>query len=742
MKNYEYAEVIIDISLNNLDRPFSYHIPEKLMGKLGIGTRVVVPFGQGNKPRKAYVVSLREDTDFDPTRVKDIIEVAADAVSMEEKQVELAAFIRKNYGGTMNQALKVVLPAKASVKQLTFRQIVRKMSREELISLKGEAIRKHRNAQLRLLDALLEQEEIPYEWVTGKLGVSGQTISSLEKLGALKINTTTEYRNPVHIQKTQEERHILSDGQQYIVDQVSADIDNGTPGKYLIHGITGSGKTEVYMGLIEKVVARGQQVIFLIPEIALTYQTLMRFFKRFGNRVSVLNSTLSPGEKYDQCMRAATGEIDIVIGPRSALFVPFPNLGMIVIDEEHEASYKSESTPKYHARTVAEHLAEESGAALVLGSATPSLEAYYRAKNGEYRLFELKERLTGGSLPVVSVVDLRDELKAGNRTIFSRRLQALIKDRLYKGEQSILFLNRRGYSGFISCRSCGEVIKCPHCDVSLSEHYGNKMQCHYCGYETVKPQLCPSCGGKYLAAFKAGTEQIEEKLKEMYPDVKVLRMDADTTKTKDSYEKILSAFANEEAQILIGTQMIVKGHDFPKVTLVGVLAADLSLNVSDYRASERTFQLLTQAVGRAGRGTLPGEAVIQTYKTDHYAVKLSAMQQYEEFYEEEIAYREMLGYPPAAHMLAIQVFGPLKEKAEQLAADLALVGRQDGKCVILGPTAGNVSKVKDLYRFVVYAKATEYSTLVELKDMLEERLKNNPPQKEYIQFDFDPINTL
>jgi len=468
----------------------------------------------------------------------------------------------------------------------------------------------------------------------------------------------------------------------------------------------------------------------------------MRFFKRFGNRVSVLNSTLSPGEKYDQCMRAATGEIDIVIGPRSALFVPFPNLGMIVIDEEHEASYKSENTPKYHAREVAEHLAQVSNAALVLGSATPSLEAYYRAKKGEYRLFELKERLTGGALPVVSVVDLRDELRAGNRTIFSRRLQALIKDRLYKGEQSILFLNRRGYSGFISCRACGEVIKCPHCDVSLSEHYGNKMVCHYCGYETVKPELCPSCGGKYLAAFKAGTEQIEEKLKEMYPDVKILRMDADTTKTKDSYEKILSAFANEEAQILIGTQMIVKGHDFPKVTLVSVLAADLSLNISDYRAAERTFQLLTQAVGRAGRGTLPGEAVIQTYKTDHYAVKLSALQQYEEFYEEEIAYRDMLGYPPVAHMLAIQVFGPYKEKAEQLASDLALAGRQAGKCVILGPTAGNVSKVKDLYRFVVYAKATEYSLLVELKDMLEEKLKANPPQREYIQFDFDPINSL
>ena len=742
MNNYEYADVIIDISLGSLDRPFSYHIPEKLRDKIDIGMRILVPFGNGNTPRKGYVIALKENTDYAPSRVKDILEIARDAVSMEEKQVELAAFIRKSYGGTMNQAFKVVLPAKASVKQLTFRHIIRNMEREELISLKGEAIRKHRNAQLRLIDALLEQDEIPYEWVTGKLGVSAQTIGSLEKNGALKILTTTGYRNPVHISDREEHRCELSKGQRSIIEAVEEDMSNGIYGKYLIHGITGSGKTEVYMALIEKVVAKGQQAIFLIPEIALTYQTLVRFYRRFGDRVSVLNSTLSAGEKYDQCMRAARGEIDIVIGPRSALFVPFPNLGMIVIDEEHEASYKSELTPKYHAREVAEHLAETSKAALVLGSATPSMEAYYRAKNGQYRLFELKERLTGGALPVVSVVDLRDELRAGNRTIFSRRIQALIKDRLYKGEQSILFLNRRGYSGFISCRACGEAIKCPHCDVSLSEHYGGRMICHYCGYETAKPPVCPSCGGKYLAAFKAGTEQIEEKLKEMFPDVKVLRMDADTTKTKDSYEKILSAFANEEAQILIGTQMIVKGHDFPKVTLVGILAADLSLNVSDYRAAERTFQLLTQAVGRAGRGRLPGEAVIQTYKTDHYAVKLSAQQDYEAFYEEELAYRDMLGYPPVAHMLAVQVFGAWQDKTEKLAADIALAARMDGSCVVLGPTAGVISKVKDMYRYVVYIKSMDYAELVRLKDMLETRLRENPPQREYIQFDFDPINML
>lgn len=737
-----YAEVIIDISMDKLDRPFTYHIPEKLQGCIEVGMRVLVPFGKGNTPRKAYIISLKENIETTDFVVKDILGIAKDAVSMEEKQLELAAYLRREFGGTMNQALKVVLPAKAKTKQLTFREIERLMSREELISLMGEALRKKHLSKARLLDALLEQDRIPYEWITGKLGVSAQTIGSLEKAGALKINSTQEYRNPVHISVDKCEGKKLSSAQQHIVDSVTADIEKGEPGKYLIHGITGSGKTEVYMALIEKVIARGEQAIFLIPEIALTYQTLVRFYQRFGDRVSVLNSSLSPGEKYDQCMRAARGEIDIVIGPRSALFVPFPKPGIIVIDEEHEASYKSELTPKYHARMVAEHLAEISNAALVLGSATPSMEAYYKARKGEYGLFELNERLTGGLLPEVAVVDLREELKAGNKSIFSRRLQMLLKDRIQKGEQTILFLNRRGYAGFVSCRACGEVMKCPHCDVSLSEHYGGKLICHYCGYETVKPKTCPACGSGYIAGFKAGTEQIVEKLNETYPGVKVLRMDADTTKTKESYEKILSAFANEEAQILVGTQMIVKGHDFPKVTLVGVLAADLSLNGSDYRASERTFQLLTQAVGRAGRGTLPGEAVIQTYRPDHYSINLSAQQNFSEFYEEEIAYRDMLGYPPVAHMLAVQIFGAGKESAEKLAKDISVKVRSTSNLVVLGPAAGIISKMKDMYRFVVYLKAENYDDLVRVKDELEEYIRGMENIKEYVQFDFDPVNTI
>ncbi|MDE6688104.1 MAG: primosomal protein N', partial [Lachnospiraceae bacterium] len=379
-------------------------------------------------------------------------------------------------------------------------------------------------------------------------------------------------------------------------------------GVSLLHGITGSGKTEVYMELIEKNISMGKQAIVLIPEIALTFQTLMRFYARFGDRVSVLHSRLSDGERYDQYERARTGQLDVMIGPRSALFTPFMQLGLIVIDEEHENSYKSEKMPKYHAREVAEYIAKRDHAALVLGSATPSLESYYRALKGEYRLYELKYRPQNAVLPQVYIADMRKELKEGNKSFFSRKLKELMLERLLREEQIMLFINRRGYAGFVSCRECGYVVKCPHCDVSLSQHHGNgmyqkkeqKLICHYCGYQTDMLMECPECGSPYIAGFRAGTQRIEEELKKWYPSVRVLRMDADTTRKKEDYEKILSSFAAHEADVLIGTQMIVKGHDFPNTTLVGAIAADLSLSVGDYRAAERTFQLLTQAAGRAG----------------------------------------------------------------------------------------------------------------------------------------------
>lgn len=745
-----YADIIVDISHEKVDKPFQYRVPEPLMGVLEVGMCVIVPFGNGNKHIKGYVINIGDKCKFDPARTKAIMGIAPKQVGVEDKMIALAGWIKRNFGSTMIQAMKTVVPAKQSVKKLEHKKIQRLMNREEIISLLGECERKKQVAKARLLKELIEQEVIPYEWVTGKLGVASATIKSLEKAGAIRVESTESFRNPVRLENAEDTRMLLSEEQKYIVTEVMQDYDAGKCGTYLIHGITGSGKTEVYLNLIEETLKRGKQAIVLIPEIALTYQTLLRFYRRFGERVSVMNSTLSPGEKYDQCERAKNGEIDIIIGPRSALFTPFPSIGLIIIDEEHEGSYKSEASPKYHARETAEEVARLHEASLVLGSATPSLEAYYRVQQGEYKLFTLTKRLTGGSLPEVHTIDLRQELKEGNRSIFSRKLQELLADRLQKGQQSMLFLNRRGYAGFISCRACGEVMKCPHCDVSLSEHRNGMLICHYCGYSEPKPVKCPSCGSKYISGFRAGTQQIEEKLKELFPNVRTLRMDADTTRSKDSYEEILSSFANGEADVLIGTQMIVKGHDFPNVTLVGVLAADLSLSVGDYRAGEKTFQLLTQAVGRAGRGSLPGEAVIQTYQPEHHAVVHAANQDYIGFYEEEILYRDMLGYPPVAHMLAVQVYAKAEENGNLLAQRLADVVKSTidvnvpikDRLQVIGPAPAQIGKVNDIFRFVFYVKARNYDTLVQVKDVLEDKLMLWQPKSENVQFDFDPMNTL
>ena len=572
--------------------------------------------------------------------------------------------------------------------------------------------------------------------------MSAATLKSLQSQGIISIERESYYRNPVKLETIREAGKMLSEEQSRIREKVLGDFDQGIRKTYLVHGITGSGKTEVYLSLIEGMIKRGKQCIVLIPEIALTFQTLLRFYKRFGDRVSVMNSTLSAGEKYDQCERARRGELDVIIGPRSALFVPFPNLGMIVIDEEHEPSYKSETMPKYHARETAEYLASIKNASLVLGSATPSLESYYRAKEGRYELFTLNRRLTGGSLAPVSIVDLRQELRSGNRSIFSRKLQELMEERLQKKEQIMLFLNRRGYAGFVSCRSCGHVMKCPHCDVSLSQHLGGRLVCHYCGYETADPRKCPECGSPYILGFKAGTQQIEQQLHKRFPGIRVLRMDGDTTKKKDSYEKILTAFSEGEADVLVGTQMIVKGHDFPNVTLVGVLAADLSLNDSDYRAGERTFQLLTQAAGRAGRGSKPGEALIQTYRPEHYSIVRAAEQDYEAFYEEEILYRELGEYPPASHMLAVLITARQEEEGEELARRLKeSIDEQKKEIKLIGPAKASIGKLNDLFRFVIYCKSSDYQVLIEIKDSMEALIQTMERRNETVQFDFDPMDS-
>ena len=749
----KYANIIVDISHEKLDKTFQYLIPDALTEEVRLGVLVDIPFG--NRSITGYVVELTDEPEFDVSRLKPIIGVKKDHVPIESQLIALAGWMRQNYGGTMNQALKTVIPIKQKTKAIERKTLKLLLSKEEAIHTLALYEHKHFTAKARLLRALidvaeLEEDGLDYSIVTQKLHIASPTIKSLEKEGVLEIQVSKTYRNPVDHLKRKGYHLTLNEQQQAVVDTVTENINNGIQKTYLLKGVTGSGKTEVYMELIAHTIASGKQAIVLIPEIALTFQTVMRFYNRFGDKVSIMNSRLSQGERYDQYLRAKNGDIDIMIGPRSALFAPFARLGLIIIDEEHETSYKSETVPRYHARETAIERARTHGASVVLGSATPSLDSYYHAKNGEYELLELTQRVQEKPLPFCDVIDLREELKHGNRSILSVRLQELMEERLEKGEQMMLFLNRRGVAGFMSCRACGYVVKCPHCDVSLSQHNNGKMICHYCGYEETVPSVCPSCGSKYISGFKAGTQKVEEMVQKRFPQARVLRMDFDTTRTKDSYEQILQSFANQEADILIGTQMIVKGHDFPNVTLVGVLAADMSLHVSDFHAAERTFQLLTQAAGRAGRGDKPGDVVIQTYNPEHYAVLTAKDQHYESFYEQEILYRQFGFYPPVWNLLVVMCASEkedvLHRMSEKLVKRLQMhleteAVLQGQKIQLVGPADAAIARVNDVYRKVIYIKAKDYGNLVLLKNKLEYYMKDNREfQQVSTQFDFNPMS--
>ena len=745
-----FAEVIIDIAYNKLDRPFTYKVPDRMQKTLQTGSLVLVPFGKGDVMRKGFCIALKDDCELPSDKVKEIAELpVGDSGYSEDTDgataIALAAWMKRQYGSTMAAALKTVLTSRKPGKPVKTREIELRLSREEAEEQLAVYVKKHQVARERLLRELMDVPRQPYSLVTSKLHITAPVIRAMAQAGVIEVLEESSFRNPVSFDSAEADAKELSTAQKAIVDGVLADHDAGRSTVSLIHGITGSGKTEVYISIIRGICERGKKAIMLIPEIALTYQTLLRFYRYFGERVSVMNSSLSESEKADQWERARRGEIDVIIGPRSALFTPFKDLGVIVIDEEHEGSYKNESMPKYHTRETAVELARMKNACVVLGSATPSLESYDRAIRGEYRLYRLSERLTGGTLPEVSIADLRQELRNGNRSILSEQLQGLLEDRLNKGEQSILFLNRRGMAGFVSCRSCGSVIKCPHCEVSLSLHRNGKLVCHYCGYEQPNVKECPECGSPYISAMRAGTEQIEEHLKIRYPGARVLRLDADTTSKKGSYDKILSSFANREADILVGTQMIVKGHDFPGVTLVGILLADLSLYAGDYRAAERTFQLLTQAAGRAGRGEVPGSVVIQTYQPENYAVQYASRQDYEGFFEEEMRYRSLLMYPPAAHMLCVQIQSRDEDKAEGFAGRIReLFMRDDPEAFVIGPAKGSLSRIRDQYRYVVYVKNEKYDKLVRCKDRAEAfhayLIKIGRDPQVLMQFDFDPVS--
>lgn len=744
-----YADIIVDISHENLDKTYQYKVPQELAGAIEIGSLVKIPFGKGNRLINGYVLGLSGQPKIDLSFMKQIDQLVTDGIAIEGHLIKLAYWMKETFGATMNDALKTVIPVKKTVKQVSKRTLRLAVS-QEAATLQMEAFRKRNStARARLIELLLEKKQLDFDYAVNELKVSRQVIKALMQLNLIATDEETLYRNPIGTLNTGQAQIQLTKEQQEIVDDFAQEYEAGIRRTYLIHGITGSGKTEVYMDMISEVIEQGKQVILLIPEIALTYQTVMRFYRRFGNRVTIMNSKMSQGERYDQSLRAKNGEIDICIGPRSALFTPFANLGLIIIDEEHEGSYKSETVPKYHARDVAIKRAEIEDASVVLGSATPSIESYHKALEGEYKLYTLSHRVGTRTLPFVWVVDLREELKKKNKSMFSMKLKELMVDRLNKKQQIMLFLNRRGYAGFVSCRSCGHVMKCPHCDLSLTWHNNGKLVCHYCGFEQISPKLCPSCSSPYIAAFGTGTQKVEDMVKKEFPMARVLRMDADTTKNKGGHEKILSAFANQEADILVGTQMIVKGHDFPKVTLVGILAADLSLYTNDYLASERTFQLLTQAAGRAGRGDDPGEVVIQTYHPEHYSITTAKTSDYLSFYQQEMAYRKMLGYPPASNFLVALVTSKREDLCERSAELVSGAVKQfvqqhsiEEEVQILGPTDASLKKANDIYRKVIYIKHADYHVLIAVKNFLEGFIQFSDRFKgSSVQFDFNPMSS-
>ncbi len=729
----KFAQVIVDISSQELDRSFQYIVPSQLETVLRVGDRVSIPFGKTT--RTGYIIGFSAEPEIEPDRLKEINSLVDRNVSTDSRFVQLAHWMKNRYGSTMNQALKTVIPIKKSIKRQINRTVHLLISKEEATEMAREAHSKSRNASGRVLNALIENNDLDLQKLCSICNTSVSTVNRLEDKGVLEIYSTEAFRNEIHHAEAEPKEVLLNEGQQEVVDSVVDELEGGDNTTCLIKGITGSGKTEVYMEIINHVIESGREAIVLIPEIALTYQTVMRFYNRFGNIISIIHSRLSDGEKYDRFEMARQGKIKIMIGPRTALFTPFSNLGLIIIDEEHENAYKSDITPKYHAIEVARELALMCDAKVILGSASPSLESYYNAKNGIYNLYSLNKRAGLSSLPKTTIVDLREELKNGNRSVLSNKLYELMEDRLARKEQIMLFLNRRGYQGFINCRSCGKVLECPHCAVSMTAHNNNKLICHYCGYEQAMIKNCPHCGSPHIGAFKAGTQKIEETVKKAFPKARTLRMDMDTTKGKYGHEKILREFMEGNADILIGTQMIVKGHDFPNVTLVGVILADTSLHTSDFTAAENTFDLLLQASGRAGRGANPGEVVIQTYDPEHYAIQSAARNDYEGFYDEEINYRELMNYPPVTGMLSVTIASADEDKAVNASLQIKELTKTCDS-VVIGPSNAAIYKIKDVFYRRIYYKNNQYKKLTQIRDIIEKISTEDSFKECQIQFDF------
>ena len=571
--------------------------------------------------------------------------------------------------------------------------------------------------------------------------ISQYKLNKLIQEGLLKIEEEVVFRYNKRTYKEDKEK-ILTE------EQINAlnEIENSEQDIFLLKGVTGSGKTEIYMRLVEKTLSEGKSAIVLVPEISLTPQMIERFKGRFGSEVALFHSKLSDGERFDEWFRVKEGKAKLIVGARSAIFLPAKDLGLIIIDEEHENTYKSEQNPKYQTKEVAEYLSRKKKCKVVLGSATPTIESYYRALTGEIELVELNNRIDGSKMPQMELVDMREELRNGNKSLFSRKLYFSIKEKLEKREQIILFLNRRGFSSFVSCRSCGYVFKCEDCDISMTYHKNGFLVCHYCGKTKREPNKCPKCDSRYVKFFGAGTERVEEEVKKYFKNARVLRMDVDTTRTKDSHEKIYRSFKDGEADILIGTQMISKGLDFPNVTLVGVIAADMSINIPDYRSAEKSFQIITQVAGRAGRGSKEGNVIVQTYTPEHYSLQYASHYDYEGFYDEEFTIRAKMGYPPFGKLLLINAQGKnedlLKQYMKILAGKIENAVKDEDGVEILGPIPCIISKIKENFRWQILIKGEfSLSFAKSIKDILYEK-ENNVYNDIRVSIDINPNNLI
>ncbi len=721
-----YAEVLVEYGVKSLDRSFTYLIPETLKETLKIGMKVVVPFGY--TIINGFVINIINETKTED--LKEIISITNEEFSLNKELLELGKYLKETTLCTLITAYNTMFPSSMKVKDIkhnynlynTYLKL--KDKNKALLFLKNN---KRALKKQELITRLLNNEEIL------KNEYNLAVIKPLIEERIIQLHQETRYRINKNISKN--EKPILTLEQKNGVEAVDL-TKNET---YLIHGVTGSGKTEVYMNLIEKVIKNNKTAIMLVPEITLTTQIVNRFYSRFGNEVAIFHSALSDGEKHDEYKKIAKGEVKVVVGTRSAVFVPLENIGIIVIDEEHSTNYKQDYTPRYHALDIAKKRAETHNAPLVLGSATPSLETYARASKGVYKLINLTTRIGNSKLPKITLIDMAPEYKKRNM-IISEKLNESIIEKLNKKEQIMLFLNRRGFTTIVTCKNCGFTFKCPHCEITLTYHKtSNNLRCHYCGYTLLNPKTCITCQEDALTSYGLGTEKLEQEIKEKYPKARIVRMDADTTTKKGSHENIITMIENEEVDIILGTQMISKGLDFPKVTLVGVINADDSLNIPDFRSGEYTFSLLSQVSGRAGRSNLPGEVIIQTFNEEDKTLNFVKNNNYLELYKYEMNVRRMLKYPPYFFITSIKITSKDYNEASKEATNTANYLKRilSNNVIILGPTTASMFKIKNVYRFQIVLKYKDIKYIKEAITYLDDIYSIH--KKVSIEIDINPI---